>query len=151
MTEPTTTSSSASATLDWLLSDLVDRVAGAREAVLLANDGLLLSSSDGIDRDRAERIAAISSGFSSLARGARGQLGANEVRQTVVEMDNVFLFALPAGYGTHLSLVAESGCDVGLVAYEINRLIRQVGPHLSTLPRNRRRRTTAESSTDEDA
>ncbi|TDQ53425.1 roadblock/LC7 domain-containing protein [Actinorugispora endophytica] len=138
MTEPTTTSQSASSELDWLLTDLVARVAGAREAVLLSADGLLLSASKGMDRDRAERVSAIASGFSSLARGASRQLGASQVRQTVVEMDNVFLFVLAAGHGACLSLVADATCDVGLVAYEINRLVRQVGPHLSALPRHRR-------------
>ncbi|AAZ55470.1 roadblock/LC7 domain-containing protein [Thermobifida fusca] len=139
MTEQTTsTPRSTSSELNWLLSDLVSRTEGAREAVLLSADGLLLSASDGMDRERAERISAIASGFSSLARGASKQLGAAEVRQTVVEMDNVFLFVLSAGHGACLALVADSSCDVGLVAYEINRLVRQVGPHLSTLPRNRR-------------
>lgn len=138
MTEQTTTRRSTSSELDWLLTDLVSRTEGAREAVLLSSDGLLLSASSGMDQERAERISAIASGFSSLARGAGKQLGAAEVRQTVVEMDNVFLFVLSAGHGACLALVADSSCDVGLVAYEINRLVRQVGPHLSTLPRHRR-------------
>ncbi|ASU84153.1 dynein regulation protein LC7 [Nocardiopsis gilva YIM 90087] len=136
MNEATTTPPTASTHLDWLLTDLVKRVAGAREAVLVSADGLLLSGSADIDRDRAERVAAITSGFSSLAKGARKQLGAEEVRQTIVEMDSVFLFVLAAGYGAHLSLVADSNCDIGQVAYEINRLVRQVGPYLSALPRS---------------
>lgn len=128
---------SIATTLDWLLSDLVNRVEGAQQAVLLSQDGLLLSSSAEVEREHAERIAAIASGFSSLAKGARAQLGAAEVRQTIVEMDNVFLFVLSAGSGAHLALVAASTCDVGQVAFEINRMVRQVGPHLSALPRRR--------------
>ncbi|WP_046471522.1 roadblock/LC7 domain-containing protein [Allosalinactinospora lopnorensis] len=149
MTEPMTIPNSASATLDWLLTDLVARVAGAREAILLAQDGLLLAASLGIDRDRAERLAAIVSGFSSLTRGARDQLGANEVRQTVVEMDGAFLFTLPAGDSAHFCLVAETSCDIGVVAYETNRLVRQVGPHLWALPRGWRSHP-AESGLDEE-
>ncbi|ADH67623.1 MULTISPECIES: roadblock/LC7 domain-containing protein [Nocardiopsis] len=122
-------------TLDWLLGDLVRRVAGARHALLLSADGLLLSCSDDLGREQGERLAAIASGFASLARGARGQLGAAEVRQTVVEMDNVFFFVLAAGQGASLALVAESTCDMGQAAFEVNRLVRQVGPHLSALPR----------------
>src|SRR5690625_1087544 len=87
----------AATTVHWLLSDLVERVAGARHALLLSSDGLLLSASEGVDREEAERLAAIASGFASLARGARSQLGAREVRQTVVEMDSVFFFVLSAG------------------------------------------------------
>ncbi|WP_150239844.1 roadblock/LC7 domain-containing protein [Nocardiopsis quinghaiensis] len=122
-------------TLDWLLGDLVERVAGAQHALLLSADGLLLSASPDLDHERGERLAAIASGFASLARGARGQLGAAEVRQTVVEMDSVFFFVLAAGRGASLALVAASTCDMGQAAFEVNRLVRQVGPHLSALPR----------------
>jgi predicted regulator of Ras-like GTPase activity (Roadblock/LC7/MglB family) len=128
---------SAAQTLDWLLSDLVERVVGARQALLLSADGLLLSRSRGVEREEGERLAAIASGFASLARGARAQLGAAEVRQTVVEMDSVFFFVLAAGRGASLALVAESSCDMGQAAFEVNRLVRQVGPHLSALPRRR--------------
>lgn len=125
----------AARTVHWLLSDLVKRVAGARHALLLSSDGLLLSASEDVEREEAERLAAIASGFASLARGARSQLGAREVRQTVVEMDSVFFFVLSAGRGASLALVAESSCDMGQAAFEINRLVRQVGPHLAALPR----------------
>ncbi len=127
----------AATTVHWLLSDLVKRVAGARHALLLSSDGLLLSASEGVDRQEAERLAAIASGFASLARGARSQLGAREVRQTVVEMDSVFFFVLSAGRGASLALVTESSCDMGQAAFEINRLVRQVGPHLAALPRRK--------------
>lgn len=128
---------SAGQRLNWLMGDLVERVAGARQALLLSADGLLLSSSPGVDREEGERLAAIASGFASLARGARAQLGATEVRQSVVEMDSVFFFVLPAGRGAQLALVADSSCDMGQAAFEVNRLVRQVGPYLSALPRGR--------------
>ena len=123
--------------LDWLLSDLVERVGGARHALLLSADGLALSASSGLDREAAERLAAIAAGFASLARGARSELGATEVRQSVVEMDSVFFFVLSAGQGTQLALVAGSECDMGQAAFEVNRLVRQVGPYLAALPRGR--------------
>ncbi|MBB6119895.1 roadblock/LC7 domain-containing protein [Nocardiopsis algeriensis] len=134
--EGTADTQSPAATLDWLMGDLVERVAGARHALLLSADGLLLSASPGLDRDEGERLAAIAAGFASLARGARTQLGASQVRQTVVEMDTAFFFVLAAGQGASLTLITESTCDMGQAAFEINRLVRQVGPHLSALPRH---------------
>ncbi|QVJ00090.1 roadblock/LC7 domain-containing protein [Nocardiopsis eucommiae] len=128
---------SAGQRLDWLMGDLVERVAGARQALLLSADGLPLSCSAGVGREEGERLAAIASGFASLARGARSQVGAAEVRQCVVEMDNVFFFVLPAGQGAQLALVADVSCDMGQAAFEVNRLVRQVGPYLSALPRRR--------------
>lgn len=121
--------------MDWLLGDLVERVGGARHALLLSMDGLVLSSSALLDRDSAERLAAIAVGFASLAQGACGELGAAEVRQSVVEMDSVFFFVLLAGPGTRLALVTDSDCDMGQAAFEVNRLVRQVGPYLAALPR----------------
>src|SRR5699024_6272914 len=107
----------AATTVHWLLRDLVERVAGARHALLLSSDGLRLSASEGVDGEEGERLAAIASGCASLARGARSQLGAREVRQTVVEMDSVFFCVLSAGRGTSLALVAESSCDMGQAAF----------------------------------
>src|SRR5699024_7166235 len=127
----------AATTVHWLMSELVERAAGARHALLLSADGLLLSASAGVEREEAERLAASASGFASLARGARSQLGAREVRQTVVEMDSVVFFVLSAGRGASLALVAESSCDMGQAAFEINRVVRQVGPHLAALPRRK--------------
>ena len=124
--------------LGWLLANFADRVPGVAHAVAVSADGLLLASSRDLPRDRADQLAAISSGLVSLTQGASRCLEGGAVLQTVVEMDNVFLFVLSAGHGACLALVADSSCDVGLVAYEINRLVRQVGPHLSTLPRHRR-------------
>lgn len=121
--------------LDWLLTELVEAVPGARSAVLLSADGLLLSSSREVDREHGERLAAIASGFQSLARGARRELGAAEVRQTIVEMDSGFLFVTAAGSGACLCVVTDADCEVGVAAYEMNRLVRQVGPHLSAAPR----------------
>ncbi len=123
--------------LDWLMGDLVARVAGARSALLSSADGLVLSRSPELDRDGAERLAAIAAGFASLARGARSELGAEEVRQSVVEMDSAFFFVLSAGQGTQLALITDADCDMGQAAFEVNRLVRQVGPHLSALPRGR--------------
>lgn len=124
--------------LDWLLTELVEIVPGARSAVLLSTDGLLLSSSRAMDRDHGERLAAIASGFQSLARGASRELNATQVRQTILEMDTGFLFVTAAGSGACLAVVTGADCDMGLAAYEMNRLVRQVGPHLSAAPRPQR-------------
>jgi predicted regulator of Ras-like GTPase activity (Roadblock/LC7/MglB family) len=122
-------------TLDWLLADLVEKIAHSRSALLLSADGLPLAASPGVDREHGERLAAIASGFASLARGARAPLGASKVHQTVVELDTVFFFVVDAGQGASLALAAGTDCDMGQAAFEINRLVRRVGPHLAALPR----------------
>lgn len=126
----------ASRDTDWLLEDLANRVSEIRHAVLLSADGLLIGSSSGLNREDAEHLAAVASGFQSLARGAGRHFGGGSIRQTVIEMDAAFLFVTAAGQGACLAVFAEADSDVGLVAFEMNLLIQRVGPTLSTTARS---------------
>ncbi|MEU8730295.1 roadblock/LC7 domain-containing protein [Streptomyces tendae] len=121
--------------LDWLLDDLVGRVHEVRHAVVLSNDGLAVGASNGLGREDAEHLAAVASGFHSLAKGAGRHFGAGGVRQTMVEMDDGFLFVAAAGDGSCLAVLTDVSADIGLVAYEMARLVRRVGEHLHTAPR----------------
>jgi predicted regulator of Ras-like GTPase activity (Roadblock/LC7/MglB family) len=85
--------------LSWLLNNLVKRVPEITDAVVLSTDGLLLAASTGLNRDDAERLAAIASGFQSLASGSGEHFGRGAVRQTVVEMERGFLFVTAASTG----------------------------------------------------
>jgi predicted regulator of Ras-like GTPase activity (Roadblock/LC7/MglB family) len=121
--------------LDWLLDDLVVRVREVRHAVVLSNDGLAVGASSDLGREDAEHLAAVASGFHSLAKGAGRHFGAGGVRQTMVEMDDAFLFVAAAGEGSCLAVVTAVTADIGLVAYEMARLVKRVGEHLYTPPR----------------
>ena len=121
--------------LDWLLDDLVARVTHIDQAVILSRDGLAIGASGGLSREDAEYLAAVAAGFQSLARGAGQHFGGGAVRQTVVEMDAAFLFVTAAGEGSCLAVLAGSGVDAGLVAYEMTVLVKRVGEHLGVNPR----------------
>ncbi|MFD8808418.1 roadblock/LC7 domain-containing protein [Streptomyces sp. NPDC059597] len=129
------TGAQRSGELDWLLDDLVTRVHEVRHAVVLSNDGLAVGASSGLGRDDAEHLAAVASGFNSLAKGAGRHFGAGGVRQTMVEMDDAFLFVAAAGDGSCLAVLTAVTADIGLVAYEMARLVKRVGEHLSSAPR----------------
>ncbi|MEU6384074.1 roadblock/LC7 domain-containing protein [Streptomyces bauhiniae] len=133
--EPNTTASQRSGELDWLLDDLVRRVGEVRHAVVLSNDGLAVGASTGLGRDDAEHLAAVASGFNSLAKGTGRHFGAGGVRQTMVELDDAFLFVVSAGDGSCLAVLTAATADIGLVAYEMARLVRRVGEHLYAAPR----------------
>ncbi|MFC4463237.1 roadblock/LC7 domain-containing protein [Streptomyces xiangluensis] len=121
--------------LDWLLDDLVTRVGEVRHAVVLSNDGLAMGASGDLTREDAEHLAAVASGFNSLAKGAGRHFGVGGVRQTMVEMDDGFLFVAAAGDGSCLAVLSAVTADIGLVAYEMALLVKRVGEHLSTAPR----------------
>jgi predicted regulator of Ras-like GTPase activity (Roadblock/LC7/MglB family) len=122
--------------LDWLLEDLVGRLAGGEQAIVLSADGLLVSRTANLTRDEGEHLSAVASGLASLARGAARQFKGGSVRQTVVEMDERLLIVTAAGEGASLALVAQGDADLGMIAYEMNLLVKKVGSYLSTTPRN---------------
>jgi predicted regulator of Ras-like GTPase activity (Roadblock/LC7/MglB family) len=123
---------SATGDLTWLVDDLVERVAEARHAVVLSNDGLTIAASSDLARDDAEYLAAVASGFQSLARGAGRHFKGGPVRQTIIEMDAAFLFVTAAGPGACLAVLAEPEADMGLIAYEMAMLVTRVGQYLSS-------------------
>lgn len=129
-------SGSSAAELNWLLDTLVNGVPQVRQVVVLSSDGLLVGSSTGLGREDAEHLSAVAASFQSLARTAGRQFGGGAVRQTIIEMEQAFLFVTAAGHGACMAVLAGADADVGLIAYEMAMLVRRVGQHLATLPRS---------------
>jgi predicted regulator of Ras-like GTPase activity (Roadblock/LC7/MglB family) len=118
--------------LNWLLDELVAGVPEIGHAVVLSGDGLAVGTSTGLTQDDAERFAAIASGFHSLAKGAGRHFQAGGVIQTMVELEGGFLFVVAAGQGSCLAVFTRADADMGLIAYEMARMVKRVGEHLHT-------------------
>ncbi|MBB6346377.1 putative regulator of Ras-like GTPase activity (Roadblock/LC7/MglB family) [Nonomuraea muscovyensis] len=118
--------------LDWLLDGLVDQVAGTRHAIVLSDDGLVISRSRTLERSDAERLAAIATGQQSLARGVGQLFNGGQVHQVIIEMADLWLFVTAAGRGTHLAVVASQEVDAELMSVAMHTLIQQVGQKLGT-------------------
>ena len=118
-----TTMSTEAANFSWLLDNFVKSVPGVRHTLVVSADGLLMAVSDDLDRTSGDQLAAIVSGMASLTRGAARQLRSGEVRQSIVEMDTMFLFTMSINDGSVLSVMAEATCDVGLIGYEMALLV----------------------------
>jgi predicted regulator of Ras-like GTPase activity (Roadblock/LC7/MglB family) len=129
------TASGAVGELNWLLDDLVKRVASIHKALVLSGDGLPTGVSEELTREDGEHLAAVASGFHSLAKGVGRHFDAGGVRQTVVELDEAFLFVTAAGDGSCLAVLSDADADVGQVAYEMTLLVKRVGAHLASSPR----------------
>jgi predicted regulator of Ras-like GTPase activity (Roadblock/LC7/MglB family) len=117
--------------MSWLLNNLVKKVPEVTYAIALSSDGLLLATSAGMDRATADQLAAVASGFNSLARGAGRFFGGGSVRQTIVEMEQGFLFVTAVGDGACLAILSSPGADIGLIAYEMALLVTRVGEFLT--------------------
>jgi predicted regulator of Ras-like GTPase activity (Roadblock/LC7/MglB family) len=105
--------------LDRLLDDLVRRVPAVRHALVLAADGLPRGASRSLTREDGEQLAAVASGFHSLARGVGTHFKTGPVRQTLVELEDAFLLVTAAGAGSALAVMAGADADIGQVAYEM--------------------------------
>lgn len=121
--------------LSWLLDDFGSRVDHFRHAVILSRDGLPVAVSKSLGREDAEHLSALVAGVQSLARGAGEHFGVGGVRQTIVELDQAFLFVTSAGYGSCLAVLCSASADAGLVAYEMAMLVKRAGSHLASHPR----------------
>jgi predicted regulator of Ras-like GTPase activity (Roadblock/LC7/MglB family) len=131
----TGTTTSGRTELGWLLDELAAGVPLVRHAVVLSADGLAVATSAGLSREDGEHLSAVASGLHSLAKGATRHFGSGPVRQTMIEFDEGFLFVVAAGGGACLAVFSDAGADIGLIAYEMARMVRRVGEHLTAPPR----------------
>jgi predicted regulator of Ras-like GTPase activity (Roadblock/LC7/MglB family) len=113
--------------LDWLVTRFVDEVPDAAHAILLSADGLLMAASSSIPADRAEQVAAVSSGLASLAVGASRLFEGGAVLQTIVEMEHGYLMLMSVGDGSNLAVLTQEAADIGQVGYEMALLVERVG------------------------
>jgi hypothetical protein len=117
--------------LDWLITSFAERIPGVESVVVLSTDGLVLALSDGLDKDTADTLAAVTSGLASLTAGAARHMGAGTVNQVIVEMDGGYLFLTTISEGSALAVMCGPDCDIGLIGYEMSMLVARIGQVLT--------------------
>ncbi len=122
--------------LSWMLEGALE-VPGARHAILVSADGLLMARSKDVDKDHADTVAAAMSGMQSLSRTVAGFSGgaAMQWRQTVVEFDGGWVFLISAGEGAYLAVSASPSVDMADITFRMQQLVAQLGKALTTPPR----------------
>ena len=115
----------------WLITDFTERVQGVAHAIVVSADGLVLTASATLPRDRADQLAAVASGLLSLTQGLAKCFEAGRVVQTIVEMDRGTLLQMGISDGSCLTVLAAPQCDMGLIAYEMTMLVERVGQMLT--------------------
>lgn len=118
--------------LGWLVTAFTNEVPGVAHAVLVSADGLMVAANDALPRDRADQLAAMAAGLSSLTVGASNLFAGGRVVQSVIEMEQGFLLLMSVGDGSHLAVLASARCDIGLVGYEMTLLVDRVGRMVDT-------------------
>ncbi|MEU4645065.1 roadblock/LC7 domain-containing protein [Micromonospora sp. NPDC023814] len=118
--------------LSYLLNNnLVARVPGISQAVAVSADGLLLAWTDGLNREAAERLAAVASGMNSLLNGAARNLSAGGVQGNLTELAHGFLILVSVSTGASLLTLATRDADLAFVTEELGRFADQVGDQLT--------------------
>jgi hypothetical protein len=124
---PVSTPGHTAQDLDWLVTNFVERVPDVAHAVIASSDGVPLAVSAGFPRDRAEWLATVTAGLSSLAQGAGRFFEGGIVIQTVVEMESGVLVVMTISHGANLAVLAPSDVKMGIVAYEMTLLVERAG------------------------
>ncbi|MFJ4968449.1 roadblock/LC7 domain-containing protein [Streptomyces sp. NPDC088755] len=162
MTAPSTFGLSTEArNLHWLLSNLVEEVAGIRSVTVVSSDGLMLLSSDpdhltartaapeagkpdGPKGSSAD-LATIVSGIGSLTVGAAKLMDGGGVKQTMVAMDEGSVFVMSISDGSLLGVHATPDCDMSVIAYHMALFVGRAG-HVLTPELRSELRTSMESA-----
>ncbi|MEU8265142.1 roadblock/LC7 domain-containing protein [Micromonospora sp. NPDC048999] len=117
--------------LNYLLSNNLARVPGVSQAVAVSVDGLLLAWTGGLDRDAAERLAAVAAGLSSLLRGAAQDFGAGGVQGNITDLAGGYLILTTVSTGASLLTLVHRDADLAFVTEELCRFADQVGDQLT--------------------
>jgi predicted regulator of Ras-like GTPase activity (Roadblock/LC7/MglB family) len=116
---------------NWLLASFVRNTDGIRDAVAVSSDGLLIATSEGLDRTGADHLAAIVSSLSTLGRSASRRYDFEALKLIMIEMKRGFLLVSAIRGGSCLGVIADAHCDLGLVGYEISLLAERFGDMLT--------------------
>jgi uncharacterized protein len=117
--------------LDWLVTDFTERVANVAHAIVVSADGVTLAKSAAIPETRAEQLAAITCGLSSLMDGAARLFDAGRPIQAMIEMRGGLMLVKAVSGAAVLAALAAPECDMDLVAYEMTLLVEEVGEVLT--------------------
>jgi uncharacterized protein len=117
--------------LNWLITNFAERVPSVAHAIVVSSDGLPIAYSKEFPPERADQLAAVTSGVTSLTQGASRMFEGGEVTQTVVDMERGLLIVMAISDGSSLAVLVGDDCDMGLVAYEMSLLVVRVGDALT--------------------
>jgi predicted regulator of Ras-like GTPase activity (Roadblock/LC7/MglB family) len=124
--------------LAWMLDSALE-VPGARHAVLVSSDGLLMARSRDVGQDHAETVAAAMSGMQSLSRTVADFVGGTDStrnwRQTLVEFSHGWVFLISAGQGAYLAVSAAPETDLHDMTFRMQQLVTQLGKAMTSPPR----------------
>ncbi|MDX3342681.1 roadblock/LC7 domain-containing protein [Streptomyces baarnensis] len=120
----------SSTDLNWLLSGFAGRLPEVTRAIAVSVDGLALAYT-GVDRDDADRLAAVASGMVNLLSAAAQLTKTDPVEHSLTAMEGGYMFSMAVSNGASLLVTTTKDADIGEVSYTMSELINQVGEALT--------------------
>jgi hypothetical protein len=117
--------------LNWLLDDFCAHHPPTSGALAVSGDGMLLASSNRLNKDAADTVGASINAIVSLGRGAAKALGAGTLENAVLQLSGGWVLAYaPSDHVVLVVLAPIEGTDLGAVQHGIVRLGHRIGEAL---------------------
>ncbi|MGW7574001.1 roadblock/LC7 domain-containing protein [Streptomyces sp. NPDC054765] len=120
----------------WVLAPLLE-LPHVIHAAVISGDGFIEGCSPGLERDSAEGVAAMMSALQGAGRAVTAAFagkGDTRLRQTVIESNDGFVFAIPAGENTCLAVFAAPEVNMGVVAHHMQVQVTTLGNKVMNSP-----------------
>jgi predicted regulator of Ras-like GTPase activity (Roadblock/LC7/MglB family) len=104
---------------NWLVSRFAERTAGVIAAIAVSADGLLIAMSTALQRENADRLAAISSAMLGLANGVSENHPLGSPDKVIIELEQGYLLVCTISIGASLGVLATKEASLGTIAYEM--------------------------------
>ncbi|GAA2075972.1 hypothetical protein GCM10009801_31060 [Streptomyces albiaxialis] len=122
--------------MSWVLAPLMELPHVAHAAVI-SGDGFVEGRSEGLEREAAEGVAAMMSALQGAARTTSRAFSGEEdvrLRQTVIESDRGWVFAIPAGENTCLTVFATPEVNMRVVTHQMQVQVATLGDKAMNSP-----------------
>jgi predicted regulator of Ras-like GTPase activity (Roadblock/LC7/MglB family) len=120
----------------WVLAPLLE-LPHVIHAAVISGDGFIEGSSPGLQRDSAEGVAAMMSALQGAGRAVTAAFAGQDdakLRQTVIESEEGWVFAIPAGENTCLAVFAAPEVNMGVVAHHMQIQVTTLGNKVMNSP-----------------
>ncbi|HEX6354649.1 roadblock/LC7 domain-containing protein [Actinophytocola sp.] len=134
MTKPAPAVSAEAQNFNWLVTRFAQNTAGATAAIAVSADGLLIAMSSEMERQNADRLAAITSAMLGLANGISDSHPLGDPDKIIIELQHGYLLVCTISIGCSLGVLATKDASLGTIAYEMamfaNRASTVLNPQL---------------------
>ena len=116
---------------NWLVNQFAGNTPEVKDAIAVSADGLLIAMSQKLDRDNADRLAAITSAVISLAHGAGRVYELGEPNKVIIDLEQGYVLVSSISAGATLGVLATRQANLGNLAYEMAVFANRAGEVIS--------------------